>query len=196
MDGNDTRPRPGPAKQRILTAAARLFRRKGFARTTVRDLANEVGLLSGSLFHHFESKDDILFAVMDGVITDMDHALDLALAEAASPQDQLRALIHTQLAFIHGDQSDATTVLLYDWVALSPERQSRLLARRQGYFARWQEVLAGAQRAGLTRTDPTILRQLLHGATVWSAHWFDPTGPLPLAELEKAVLALVLKESD
>ncbi len=184
---------PGKAKQRILTAAARLFRRQGFARTTVRELADEVGILSGSLFHHFSSKDDILHAVMDQVITDMDASLAAALARARTPRDKLRALFHVQLDFLHGAHSDASAVLVYEWGALPADRQAQLLVRRQRYFDRWTEVLAQAHRADLTGIDPDILRQLLHGATAWTAHWFDPDGPVSLTELETALVSMATR---
>ena len=50
---------------RLLSAAAQLFREKGFDRTTVRDIAAAVGIQSGSIFHHFKSKEDILYSVME-----------------------------------------------------------------------------------------------------------------------------------
>ncbi|WP_276206930.1 TetR/AcrR family transcriptional regulator [Oceanicoccus sagamiensis] len=60
---------PDSAKGRLLSGAAHLFREKGYERTTVRDIANEIGIQSGSLFHHYKSKEEILKAVMtDAVI--------------------------------------------------------------------------------------------------------------------------------
>ncbi|MDK3071827.1 TetR/AcrR family transcriptional regulator [Sedimentitalea sp. JM2-8] len=184
--------RPGKAKRRILTAAARLFRGRGFDRCTVRELADEVGILSGSLFHHFRSKDDILFAVMEEVIVDMDATLAAALDSAPTTHDELRALIHNQLEFIHGPQADATAVLVYEWNALSPDGQARLLARRNAYFRRWQEVLTKARSEGLTNVDPVVSRQLIHGALVWSANWFDTNGAMTVEELEQAVMSMIL----
>ena len=101
-------------------------------------------------------------------------------------------LLHKQLAFLHGPQSDATAVLVYEWEALTPENQARLLERRQRYFHRWSQVLEGAHAAGITKADPVMLRQLLHGATVWTVRRFDPSGPMSLDDLETALLAMVL----
>jgi AcrR family transcriptional regulator len=193
---NDPRtvlPEPSKAKRRILTAAAKLFRARGFARCTVRELADEVGILSGSLFHHVKSKDEILFAVMQEVITDMDTVLEATLAAAPDTTGSVRALIRTQLGFIHGPQGDATAVLVYEWHALSPAGQSRLLAQRKRYFARWEEVLEHAHTEGLLKGDPQALRQLVHGALVWTVNWYDPNGPMDLDALTETVLEMVLK---
>ena len=181
---------PSEAKRRILTAAAKLFRERGFARSTVRELAEEVGILSGSLFHHFKSKDDILFAVMEEVIVDMDTALAAALKSAETTDDKLRALIHNQLSFIHGPQGDATAVLVYEWNTLSPEGQSRLLERRGHFFARWQDILEDAHAEGLIKVEPGILRQLIHGAAVWTANWYRPGGKMSLEQLENSILEM------
>jgi AcrR family transcriptional regulator len=184
---------PSEAKRRILTAAAKLFRARGFARSTVRELADAVGILSGSLFHHFKSKDDILFAVMEEVIVDMDTALAAALKTAQTTEDKLRSLIHNQLSFIHGPQGDATAVLVYEWNTLSPEGQSRLLERRRHFFARWQDVLEQAHEQGLIAVEPRVLRQLLHGAAVWTANWYKPGGTISLEDLENSILEMARK---
>lgn len=188
------RPTPSQAKRRILDAAARLFRTRGFARSTVRELAEEVGILSGSLFHHFKSKDEILFAVMEEVIIDMDACLADRLAMARNSEERIRTLIRNQLEFTHGLRADATAVLVHEWNALSSEGQTVLLERRRRYFDRWHEVFAEARTQGLIGVDPTVLQQLLHGAVVWTGYWYDPNGEMDLAGLEDAALSLVLKE--
>ena len=182
--------KPSKAKARILEAAARLFHQKGFAAATVRDLADEVGILSGSLFHHFPNKGEILFAVMENVIIEMDAFLEAALTAATDTKARLRALIRNELEFIHGPKGAATAVLVYEWNTLSPENQNRLLQRRRTYFARWHNVLTQAKGEGLVSQDPALLRQLLHGAIVWSVNWYDPAGTLSLPDLETAILAL------
>ena len=59
---------PDSAKGHLLACAAQLFKKKGYERTTVRDLAREVGIQSGSLFHHYKNKESILLAVMEETI--------------------------------------------------------------------------------------------------------------------------------
>lgn len=197
-DQGDMRMEASPTKQseaklRILRSAARLFRRQGYTRTTVRQLASDVGIQSGSLFHHFKTKDDILFAVMDQVITDMDTRLEAELKNAQTLRGKLRALFHVHLTFLHLEQSDATAVLVYEWSALPPDRQALLLERRQRYFDRWTAVLMAANDKGLLKVDPTLLRQLLHGATVWTAHWYDPKGSVSVADLENALVEMAIR---
>jgi len=183
---------PDTARGRLLAAAARLFREKGYAGTTVRDIAGALGILSGSLFHHFRSKEDILFAVMESVIAAMLDDLKAALAAAHAPRARVRALIAVELVYLHGPASDATAVLFHDWRALTPATHEPLLQGRDAYFALWDETLAGARAVGLTTLEPEVLRQFLHGALAWTSYWYRPDGDLTIDALTDRALALAL----
>ncbi|MGB2249103.1 MAG: TetR/AcrR family transcriptional regulator, partial [Alcanivorax sediminis] len=98
INGIDDSPRG-----RLLSAAAHLFRDKGFDRTTVRDIAASVGIQSGSIFHHFKSKEDILYAVMEEVIHFNTARLQKAVAGEVTAEGRLRALIREELQSIVGD---------------------------------------------------------------------------------------------
>src|SRR5690606_3291066 len=88
---------------KLLSAAARLFREQGYDRTTVRDIAAAVGIQSGSIFHHFASKEDILFAVTMEVIRFNTERMRLATEGVADPEQRLRGLIRAELQSIVGD---------------------------------------------------------------------------------------------
>lgn len=178
---------PDKPRDRLLAAAARLFRQRGYAATTVREIGAEVGILSGSLFHHVRSKEEILFAVMERVITAMLADLSAELARAPDTEARLHALIAVELTYLHGPAADATAVLFHEWRALSAERQAVLLDGRSAYFALWDRVLAEAG----TPLDPAVLRQFLHGALAWTSFWYRPEGALDLDGLSAQALALL-----
>ena len=81
----------------VILTAARLFRKHGYERTTVRELARAVGLQSGSLFHHFRSKEEILVAVMNNGIQEVLDAGRQALALYQAPADRLAALFRVHM---------------------------------------------------------------------------------------------------
>lgn len=177
---------------RVLRAAAHLFRTQGYERTTVRDLARVVGIQSGSLFHHFKTKEDILCAVMEEGIRFNHDRMQEAVAAGQGPRQQLRNLIRAELESILGDTGDAMTVLVYEWNAVSPDRQRELLALREHYEAFWLQVLADARAQGLLRHDPFITRRLLAGAIGWTRNWYRHKGPLTLEQLTEQVLEMAL----
>ncbi|WP_156490556.1 TetR/AcrR family transcriptional regulator, partial [Oleiphilus sp. HI0086] len=114
---------PKSAKGRLLIEAARLFRVKGYERTTVRDLAAAVGIQSGSIFHHFKTKEEILKAVMEEVIIYNTHLMRTKLAAASSAKEEVLALITCEIEAITGVTGDAMSVLVYEWRSLNEGNQ-------------------------------------------------------------------------
>lgn len=176
-------------------AAASLFRSKGYDRTTVRDIANEVGILSGSIFHHFRNKDEILRAVMADCVDTLLINMDKALASAQTPEQRLRAMIRCELESILGEQGNALTVLVFEWRALSEESKTSLLASRSQYEQLWHHELQLAEDAGLVKEsiDPLILRRFLGGALYWTTHWYQSDGDYNIDQLTEQAMALVMK---
>jgi AcrR family transcriptional regulator len=179
---------------KLLSAAARLFRQNGFDRTTVRDIAREVGIQSGSLFHHFHSKEDILFAVMEEVIRFNTRRLSELMAAQSTAEGRLLALIRGELQSIVGDTSEAMVVLVQEWRCLSPERQEEALALREIYEQLWLDVLTELHGEGAFRADPFIMRRLLNGMTSWTANWFHHEGSVDMEELARIMLERVIGE--
>lgn len=186
---------PETPRGRLLVAAAQLFKEKGYNRTTVRDLAAQVGILSGSIFHHFKNKDEILFAVMNEVVIAMDEALKVSLSKANTINDKVRALVANELDFIHGKTSNATYVMVYEWRALSEGYQQQIMQGRAGYFELWQNTMDEARRQGVITMEPDCLRQLLHGAIIWTSHWYKSDGKLTIRQLTNRIMSLAIKPS-
>lgn len=90
-------------RMELVRAAARLFRDRGYERTTVRDIGNAVGLQSGSLFYHFRTKEEILVAVMALGISNTTEQLAAALAEVQHPRDKVATLIRVHLHSLLGE---------------------------------------------------------------------------------------------
>lgn len=183
---------PASARGRLLHEAARLFREKGYERTTVRDLAAAVGIQSGSLFHHFRSKEDILKAVMVETIR-LNTALMRAAAEqCATPLDKLRALVRAELESINGQTGEAMAVLVYEWRSLSEAAQTEVLELRDIYEALWLSVLQQLAAQGQLTADPFITRRMLTGALSWTVTWYRPEGGgLTLDGLTDEVLSML-----
>lgn len=186
---------PESARGKLLQTAAHLFRSKGYERTTVRDLAGAVGIQSGSIFHHFKSKDEILKAVMEETILYNTALMRSALAQSTSPRERLLALIRCELQSIVGGTGEAMGVLVYEWRSLSEESQAYILSLRDTYEQIWLDVLGEARDAGYFKADPFVLRRFLTGALSWTTTWFKPEGKMTLDQLAEEALSLVFKES-
>lgn len=184
---------PDSARGKLLQTAAHLFRSKGYERTTVRDLASAVGIQSGSIFHHFKSKDEILRAVMEETILYNTALMRAALADARDPREQVLSLIRCELQSIMGGTGEAMGVLVYEWRSLNADSQAHILRLRDLYEQIWLDVLCAARDAGCFRADPFVLRRFLTGALSWTTTWFRQDGKITLDQLAEEALALVIK---
>ncbi|WP_299587514.1 TetR/AcrR family transcriptional regulator [uncultured Microbulbifer sp.] len=162
---------PGSPRGRLLNAAARLFEQKGFSRTTVRDLAAEVGILSGSIFHHFSSKEQILCEVMKEVTIFASARMRSAMESAGSPQERLRACIQSELEAIHEQAVPGFSILVMEWRSLSEASQKEVLLQRDEYEQIWLDAINTAQCPG---GDAAVVRRLLVGALSHTYSWFKP----------------------
>ncbi|MCJ8169033.1 TetR/AcrR family transcriptional regulator [Atopomonas sediminilitoris] len=184
---------PQSARGKLLQCAAHLFRHKGYERTTVRDLAGAVGIQSGSIFHHFKSKDEILRAVMEETILYNTALMRDALNHAQGARERVLALIRCELQSIMGGTGEAMGVLVYEWRSLSDEGRGYILKLRDVYEQMWLTELAAAKTEGLLQGDPFVLRRFLTGALSWTTTWFKQEGSMSLDELAQSALLLVIK---
>ncbi|NBA96216.1 TetR/AcrR family transcriptional regulator [Pseudomonas sp. R5(2019)] len=185
---------PQSARGKLLHAATHLFRSHGFERTTVRELASTMGIQSGSLFHHYKSKDEILRAVMEQALIYHLALMQASLEGIDDVRQRVLALIRCELHSILGNSGEAMAVLVYEWRSLSEEGRVQVLALRDQYEQQWLAVLAQAQAAGLLKGDLFIARRFLTGALSWTSTWFHPHGSLSLDQLAEEALKLVLKD--
>ncbi len=184
---------PESPRGKLLFEAAHLFKTKGYDRTTVRDIAKEVGIQSGSIFHHFKTKEEILKAVMKEAILYITAMMCSALKNAKSAREKVLALIRCELESINGLTGEAMSVLVYEWRGLCEENQDELLQLREEYEQLWMDALTEAKEAGLLTADLFILRRFLTGALSWTTTWYKPEGDLGLDQLAEQALLLIMK---
>lgn len=189
----------GNRRHALLSAAAQLFRQKGFAATTTRDIAAAAGMQSGSPFYHFKSKNDLLYAVMEeGMHTalarqrDVVHAADPAGVPAAV---QLRALVVAHFEVLLDPGNDFVPVMLYEWRSLQPRQRKSLALLIAEYESLWMPVLLMLHAQGHLRAPVGLARLLILGALNWSVQWFDPKKSASLQDLADAAVSMFLKES-
>lgn len=168
------------SRMRILDAAAQSFRRKGYAGTTLNDIARAADLQAGSLFYYFASKDELLEEVLDIGIRRVHEAVEESqqrLPGDAPHRERLRAAIeaHFETLLKHGDYTSANIRIF----GQAPDDvRRRHLRLRDAYAALWRRLLTKAQKAGALRDDVDLglVRMLLLGALNWSVEWYRPGG--------------------
>lgn len=186
-------PADGNRRADLVRAAARLFRDKGFDGTSVRDIADAVGMRSGSPFYHFKSKQEILAAVMEEGLTAGLPAAEAIVAGTLAPRAKFRALVRAHLEIVLAEGHDFIPVLLYDWRCLTPELRVRVQRLRDRYDQLWRDVVAELADAGLLHSDGKVARLLLTGAINYTVLWFKAGQGCDLDQLADEVLAMFLR---
>lgn len=163
----------------LLDAAAERFARHGYRETTVRDVAAAAGMLPGSVYYHFPSKEQLLLAVYREGVDRIRARVDAALERAGDdPWDRLEAALAAHLETVL-DQSDYARVLVRVLPDQLPDIASELTELRGAYEARFTALVRALR---LPRSvDRTLLRMLLLGAANWAEIWYRPGGASPAA---------------
>ncbi len=176
QEPRSARPRKSErTRQAILDAAARLFARRGYADTSLSDIAAEVGLKTGSLYYHFASKEELVYEVLRfGTAHSLEHTRKRVelLGPGASAAARLRSAIEAHLDSLHhlGDYASAGLRIVEQ--APQPIRRKQYANQRR-YGEYWHELLARAQAEGALPkdADPLALRLLLFGAMNSTVSW-------------------------
>lgn len=171
-----TAPRQDNRRQQLLDTAARLFRQHGYHATSMRDIASAVGMLPGSIYYHFTSKDELLVTVYREGVSRIAERLDAAVAGAKEPWQQLEAacIAHLQTLLDHSDYAQVVIRVLPDD---APAVRVRLAALRDQYEERFKDLVAALDLPAYV--DRHYLRLLLLGALNWSQVWYRRGGDSP-----------------
>ena len=185
---------PVDRHEQILTVAAGLFARKGVAATTVREIADEVGILSGSLYHHFDSKEAMVDEILVPYLTDLRAACASALSRATDPRTRLCDLVFASLQVAEA-HPHATEIYQSDVNYLSQFERFGYLAGAAGDIRKtWLEVISDGVARGAFRPDldPGIVYRLMRDAIWLSVRWFRPAPDYPLTRFAQECTSLFL----
>lgn len=151
------------SRDRILTTAARLFRQKGYRGTTVRDIGETVGMLSGSLFSHFGSKEEMLLEIMREAFLAVSLSLEQILAKPGTdPAKMLREMLKVDLNLVvDDDHKDFHAVVYLDWRDVPPASMPELERYRHRYRNCWRTALLRCHAAGRLRCEPDMAEHIV-----------------------------------
>ncbi|WP_017538976.1 TetR/AcrR family transcriptional regulator [Nocardiopsis halophila] len=177
----------------LVRLAADLFARKGFQATTVREIADEAGILSGSLYHHFDSKESIVDEVLSSYLDDLLGRYRAAVDEGDAPRDVLSRLIQEAYRSLEPHRA-AITVVQNDWNYLQQFPRFGYLAETEREIEDiWVGVIRDGQREGAFRPDidPKLTYRMIRD-TIWVAvRWYRPEGNLGTADLAEHFMTVL-----
>ena len=176
----------------ILTTACGLFARQGYMRASIADLADACKLSRGALYHYFDSKEAILFAILDAHIREMIADVEVAMAGKAATLEQFRAAIQAIVA-LNARSSDEQRVILNDLSFLAETEQDAIKALERQLVDTVSELLVKLDKEGkIVRRTKKIYSMMLFGILNFSHTWYDPKGGIDPIEFADMVVDLFL----
>ena len=170
-------------EQQIMKSALELFARQGFAATGIRQLADEVGVTSSTLYHYMGTKDELLFAIVQQSLTRLINAAQRVVAAALPPTTTLCALVHVHVV-AHATRSAETAVVDHELRSLTGPRRDEAIAMRDHYESFWKDTIAAGCASGeFVVHDQRMARLGLLQLCSGVAGWYSPAGELSLADL-------------
>jgi AcrR family transcriptional regulator len=159
----------------ILRAAARVFRRHGFADAGMRAIADEADLSPANLYHYFRGKDELLYYCQDQALDRMLGVVAAARRARVSALARLEQILTAHATILLDDVEGATAHVQVD--ALPPARRARLVAKRDRYERAVRAVVERGLDAGeFVVEDAAVVTRAMLGAINWTAMWFRPGG--------------------
>lgn len=188
---------PGPEERTqsrfadLLEVATELFSTHGYDGTSVRVIADRMGIKSGSLYSHISSKEDLLFEIVSSMAREI-YERGIRAASEGTPEERLRALCRSHIGLYQAYPA-GVSVYVAEWRKVSSEQRDTIITLRERYEALFTSVIqAGIDDGAFGRLDVRsavfMLLSMLNGAY----QWYSPKGPLGADQLADRLVEIAL----
>ena len=177
------------SRQEILRIAARLFQQRGYDATSMNDVAAALKLSKGGLYHHFQSKDVILFEIMNHAMEVTQERVLNPVRGIADPEERLRALIRLHIEVVLSPRDREITVMLHENHPLPRALRKRINSRKKDYIHFLESLMAEVQNKARHshstkgKVSPRAAAFALLGMINWIYQWYKPEGDLQAQNL-------------
>lgn len=170
-------------REEIIRAAARLFREFGFHGTSIQDIAEAVGLPKGGLYHHIESKEELLYEITTRGIRHVLPALREIRASRHTPQEKFRRAVYTNVLLL-ATYRDFVSVFLQERRALSPEHYKEYIGYRDEVEQIFKDIISEGIKQGVFReVNVKLITFAVLGMCSWVTQWYRPDGECTAEEI-------------
>lgn len=180
-------------RSELIAISARLFREKGYEKTTVRDISGAAGIHSGSWFYYFKTKHEILVAVIEEGMRQALSLMEEIAADLSPPREKFRKLVNAHLRTVLLPDQHFIPLLLYEWRSLGRTEKKRVVAIKDRYEAVWDKIIADLRKSGDWSMPTHVDRLFLFGALNWTAQWYRPNEKLSIEQLAERAITFCLR---
>ncbi|GIM46085.1 TetR family transcriptional regulator [Collibacillus ludicampi] len=178
--------------EEIAQAAIRLFQQKGYHATSVQDIADEVGLQKGSLYHYISSKEELLMKIAHQSISGFNRRLEKIIDMEVNHREKLFMAVQTHITVVAANMQ-MTTVLLREAFSLAEPHATIIQELTDRYLDLWTRIIDEGIAAGEFKPGNSRLKALaILGACNWLYRWYETDGPLSADEISKVFADIFL----
>lgn len=173
----------------------KVFHEHGYADASVQHVADELGILKGSLYHYIKTKEDLLYRVLVELHDQVERILEeVASVEGLLPLERLELYVRRQMQF-NLENLPRVSVYYNDVERLSEKRHKDIIARRKVHERFVAELIEEAQERGEADAslDAQVLTNLIFGSVIWTYKWYRPNGKVSREKLTEIMVAFVLR---
>jgi AcrR family transcriptional regulator len=182
---------PELRRKQIVDTAVRLFFTMGYEGASLRDLADQVGINKATVYHYFESKEEILFHIVDRVGEELVEGVREAQRSSPDPLTELEAMIRFQIGYME-DNFAQIKVLVEEKKSLRADLEAKSLAAEAAVLRMYKETLARAMESGqVRRHNLSAMAFGILGQVNWLYQWYRPDGELTIAQLSDEVVSMI-----
>jgi len=184
-----------PRFESILDAAAEVFKTKGYHHSTVADIAFKVGLKKGSLYHHIEGKEQLLYEIVIYSLNLYVDSLNRILTSKKPPDEIVKEAILTHMLLPVQNKFDRIYVFIHQLNELAEEYRQDVQVQLKKYEKLWISVLEKGKRQGVFRSDLNSKMAMLSifGMCNWTMRWYKPEKEMKIDELAGIYARMVLE---
>jgi len=185
----------GTRRDELLKIAARLFAERGFRNTTVRDIADAAGILSGSLYHHFDSKESMVDEILQTFQQELFAGYDDILNGDGPARKKIESAVRLSFKAIHEHHAEVAIFQNEaDWLGGLGDRFAYLAERHEQSRNVWMALLAEGIESGALKSDLDLeLAYRFIRDTIWVAvRWYRPGGELSHERVAQQYLSILL----
>jgi AcrR family transcriptional regulator len=199
---DDARPRYTPAARKVVDAGVEMFAQVGFLATTIRDLTKSCGLTAATFYNHFESKEALLFEIVNAANAELDRRMDRLRLATLTGAEALSELVRALVIFnlIHPREA---RIANREWVFLQANQREQVTDHRRRVRGRFEQALHSPLTAGqlLVSTEQPVAAELearllamsILNLSIASSEWYRAEGPLTVDDVADAHCRLALR---
>ncbi len=177
----------------IHSVVTRLFAQKGYHNTSMREIARELGMNQSSLYHYFDSKEDILFTLINDAMDDALGTLEVICKTDLSPHGKLDQVLSFYTHYYTGDL-DRLVLLVNEQGNLGKDYRGMLIKKERRYVHLVQSILkALADEGRMKPIPPAVAAFAFFGMVHYTIKWYDKDGPVKSGELADYFLEIFTK---